>query len=105
MGYFKLQKMFVNADAMAAFMNRYFSMYETEIEDIDLFDWDAVADDIEYAMNNYGVYKEIGEFLEIEISRNNSKNDNPELVTVGELVAAPFYDAEDDHCYGDYLLK
>lgn len=105
MRYSKLEKMFVNAEAMALFMNRYFSMYETETEDIDLFGWDAVADDIEYAIYNYGAYKKIGQFVEIEISRNNTKNGNPELVTVGEIVAAPSYDAENDQWYGDFLLK
>ena len=105
LGYSKLEKMFVNADAMVAFMNRYFSMYETEIDDIDLFGWDAVADDIDYAINNYGAYKKIGDFVEIEISRNNTKNGNQELVTVGEIVAVPRYDAEDDQWYGDFLLK
>ena len=101
----KLGKLFIDADSMAEFMNRYFDMYETDIEDIDLFGWDAVADDIEYAINNYGAYKNIGDFVEVGISRNNTKNGNPELITVGEVVESPNYDSETDQWYGDYKLK
>ena len=104
-GWGKLGKLFIDEDSMAEFMNRYFDMYETDIEDIDLFGWDAVADDIEYAINNYGAYKNVGDFVEVEISRNNTKNGNPELITVGEVVESPNYDSETDQWYGDYKLK
>ena len=104
-GWGKLGKLFIDEDSMAEFMNRYLDMYETDIEDIDLFGWDAVADDIEYAINNYGAYKNIGDFVEVEISRNNTKNGNPELITVGEVVESPNYDSETDQWYGDYKLK
>ena len=43
--------------------------------------------------------------MEVEISRNNTKNGNPELITVGEVVESPNYDSETDQWYGDYKLK
>ena len=88
MEYSKLEKFFVDANVMSEFMNRYFSQYETEIDDIDLFGWDSVADDIESELNSSNWILE-GEYLEIEIPWYATNTGNPELVTVGECVETP----------------
>ena len=86
----KLLALFTDPDAAAAFMERYFSMYETpnlKADEVDLFGWDAVADEISNLV--WQRPYEIGDFVEIEISRLNTKTGNPELITVGELVEKP----------------
>ena len=86
----KLLALFTDPDAAAAFMERYFSMYETpnlKADEADLFGWDAVADEISNLV--WQRLYEIGDFVEIEISRLNTKTGNPELITVGELVEKP----------------
>ena len=86
----KLLALFTDTDAAADFMDRYFSMYETpnlKADEVDLFGWDAVADEISNLV--WQRPYEIGDFLEIEISRLNTKTGNPELITVGELVEKP----------------
>ena len=89
----KLLALFTDTDAAADFMDRYFSMYETpnlKADEVDLFGWDAVADEISNLV--WQRPYEIGDFLEIEISRLNTKTGNPELITVGELVEKPTED-------------
>ena len=96
----KLLALFTDTDAAAAFMERYFSMYETpnlKADEVDLFGWDAVADEISNLV--WQRPYEIGDFVEIEISRLNTKTGNPELITVGELVEKP---TEDNEFSGDY---
>ena len=86
----KLLALFTDTDAAADFMDRYFSMYETpnlKADEVDLFGWDAVADEISNLV--WQRTYEIGDFVEIEISRLNTKTGNPELITVGELVEKP----------------
>lgn len=86
----KLLALFTDTDAAADFMDRYFSMYETpnlKADEVDLFGWDAVADEISNLV--WQRPYEIGDFVEIEISRLNTKTGNPELITVGELVEKP----------------
>ena len=86
----KLQALFTDTAAAADFMDRYFSMYETpnlKADEVDLFGWDAVADEISNLV--WQRPYEIGDFVEIEISRLNTKTGNPELITVGELVEKP----------------
>ena len=86
----KLLALFTDTDAAADFMDRYFSMYETpnlKADEVDLFGWDAVADEISNLV--WQRLYEIGDFVEIEISRLNTKTGNPELITVGELVEKP----------------
>ena len=86
----KLLALFTDTDAAADFMERYFSMYETpnlKADEVDLFGWDAVADEISNLV--WQRPYEIGDFVEIEISRLNTKTGNPELITVGELVEKP----------------
>jgi len=86
----KLLALFTDTDAAADFMDRYFSMYETpnlKADEADLFGWDAVADEISNLV--WQRLYEIGDFVEIEISRLNTKTGNPELITVGELVEKP----------------
>ncbi|WP_320164697.1 hypothetical protein [uncultured Trichococcus sp.] len=86
----KLLALFTDTDAAADFMDRYFSMYETpnlKADEADLFGWDAVADEISNLV--WQRPYEIGDFVEIEISRLNTKTGNPELITVGELVEKP----------------
>lgn len=86
----KLIALFTDTDAAADFMDRYFSMYETpnlKADEVDLFGWDAVADEISNLV--WQRPYEIGDFVEIEISRLNTKTGNPELITVGELVEKP----------------
>lgn len=89
----KLLALFTDTDAAADFMDRYFSMYETpnlKADEVDLFGWDAVADEISNLV--WQRPYEIGDFVEIEISRLNTKTGNPELITVGELVEKPTED-------------
>ena len=89
----KLLALFTDTDAAADFMDRYFSMYETpnlKADEADLFGWDAVADEISNLV--WQRPYEIGDFVEIEISRLNTKTGNPELITVGELVEKPTED-------------
>ena len=96
----KLLALFTDTDAAADFMDRYFSMYETpnlKADEVDLFGWDAVADEISNLV--WQRPYEIGDFVEIEISRLNTKTGNPELITVGELVEKP---TEDNEFSGDY---
>ena len=96
----KLLALFTDVDAAADFMERYFSMYETpnlKADEVDLFGWDAVADEISNLV--WQRPYEIGDFVEIEISRLNTKTGNPELITVGELVEKP---TEDNEFSGDY---
>ena len=86
----KLLALFTDTDAAADFMDRYFSMYVTpnlKADEVDLFGWDAVADEISNLV--WQRLYEIGDFVEIEISRLNTKTGNPELITVGELVEKP----------------
>ncbi|NLD32273.1 MAG: hypothetical protein GX662_08455 [Trichococcus flocculiformis] len=86
----KLLALFTDTDAAADFMDRYFSMYETpnlKADEVDLFGWDAVADEISNLV--WQRPYEIGDFVEIVISRLNTKTGNPELITVGELVEKP----------------
>ena len=86
----RLLALFTDTDAAADFMDRYFSMYETpnlKADEADLFGWDAVADEISNLV--WQRPYEIGDFVEIEISRLNTKTGNPELITVGELVEKP----------------
>lgn len=86
----KLLALFTDTDAAADFMDRYFSMYETpnlKADEADLFGWDAVADEISNLV--WQRPYEIGDFVEIEISRLNTKTGNPKLITVGELVEKP----------------
>ena len=86
----KLLALFTDTDAAADFMDRYFSMYETpnlKADEVDLFGWDAVADEISNLV--WQRPYEIGDSVEIEISRLNTKTGNPELITVGELVEKP----------------
>ena len=86
----KLLALFTDTDAAADFMERYFSMYETpnlKADEVDLFGWDAVADEISNQL--WQRPYEIGDFVEIEISRLNTKTGSPELITVGELVEKP----------------
>ena len=86
----KLLALFTDADAAADFMERYFSMYETpnlKADEVDLFGWDAVADEISNLV--WQRPYEIGDFVEIEISRLNTKTGSTELITVGELVEKP----------------
>ena len=86
----KLLALFTDTDAAAAFMDRYFSMYETpnlKADEADLFGWDAAADEISNLV--WQRPYEIGDFVEIEISRLNTKTGNPELITVGELIEKP----------------
>ena len=104
----KLLALFTDTDAAADFMDRYFSMYETpnlKADEVDLFGWDAVADEISNLV--WQRPYEIGDFVEIEISRLNTKTGNPELITVGELVEKPTEDiftfgADDIQFSGDY---
>ena len=91
----KLLALFTDTDAAADFMERYFSMYETpnlEADEVDLFGWDAVADEITHQLGQ-GAY-EVGNFLEIEIGRTHTRNGNPELVTVGRIAEMPIPDPE-----------
>ena len=104
MEYSKLEKFFVDGNVMSEFMNRYFSQYETEIDDIDLFGWDSVADDIESELNSSNWILE-GEYLEIEIPWYATKTGNPELVTVGECVETPTHDVESDTWIGNNKFK
>jgi hypothetical protein len=86
----RLLALFTDTDAAADFMDRYFSMYETpnlKADEADLFGWDAVADEISNLV--WQRPYEIGDFVEIEINRLNTKTGNPELITVGELVEKP----------------
>lgn len=86
----KLLALFTDTDAAADFMDRYFSMYETpnlKADEVDLFGWDAVADEISNLV--WQRPYEIGDFVEIEISRLNTKTGSTELITVGELVEKP----------------
>ena len=86
----KLLALFTDVDAAADFMERYFSMYETPnlaAIEVDLFEWGDVADEISNLV--WQRPYEIGDFVEIEISRLNTKTGNPELITVGELVEKP----------------
>lgn len=89
----KLLALFTDTDAAADFMDRYFSMYETpnlKADEVDLFGWDAVADEISNLV--WQRPYEIGDFVEIEISRLNTKTGSAELITVGELVEKPTED-------------
>ena len=89
----KLLALFTDTDAAADFMDRYFSMYETpnlKADEVDLFGWDAVADEISNLV--WQRPYEIGDFVEIEISRLNTKTGSTELITVGELVEKPTED-------------
>ena len=89
----KLLALFTDTDAVADFMERYFSMYETpnlKADEVDLFGWDAVADEISNLV--WQRPYEIGDFVEIEISRLNTKTGSAELITVGELVEKPTED-------------
>ena len=89
----KLLALFTDVDAAADFMERYFSMYETPnlaASEVDLFEWGDVADEISNLV--WQRPYEIGDFVEIEISRLNTKTGNPELITVGELVEKPTED-------------
>lgn len=104
----KLDNLFIDAAAAMAFKERYFSMYETpnlEADEVDLFGWDAVADEISNQL--WQRPYEIGEFVEIEISRLNTKTGSPELITVGELVEKPVeeiftFGADDIQFIGGY---
>lgn len=100
----KLLALFTDTDAAADFMERYFSMYETpnlEADEVDLFGWNAVADDITHQLGQ-GAY-EVGNWLEIEISWIHTKNGNTELVTVGQIAEMPIPDPEqiNDSEYND----
>ena len=100
----RLLTLFTDQDAATDFMERYFSMYETpnlKADEVDLFGWDAVADEIKGELGQ-GAY-EVGNWLEIEISWIHTRSGNVELVTVGQISEMPVPDPEqiDDPAYND----
>lgn len=100
----KLLALFTDMDAAADFMERYFSMYETpnlEAGEVDLFGWNAVADEITDILGKRAYA--VGDYVEIEISRIHTRNGNTELITVGQITEIPVPDPEqvDDPKYND----
>lgn len=82
----KLCDLFDTEDSMYEFMSWYFELYETTltIDEIDLFDWDKVADEIQELLVN-GEYNECDNIL-IEIGSEHTKSTEKEMLTVGYLV-------------------
>ena len=82
----KLCNLFDTEDSMYEFMSWYFELYETTltIDEIDLFDWDKVADEIQELLVN-GEYNECDNIL-IEIGSEHTKSTEKEMLTVGYLV-------------------
>lgn len=95
----KLSELFDTEDSMYEFMAWYFELYETTltIEEIDLFDWDKVADEIQELLVT-GEYNECDNIL-IEINSEHTKSKEKEMLTVGYLVEKPVADSDQENCY------
>lgn len=95
----KLSELFDTEESMYEFMVSYFELYETAltIDEIDLFDWDKVAEEIQELLVT-GEYNECDNIL-IEIDENHTKSKEKEMLMVGYLVEKPVADSEQENCY------